>query len=472
MRYAEISLWDKAKPRRDDRPIRHRVPSIAVVLLALMLLAGCEKKAAQDGPPRPYIQPSRALQYTRDADYGDIFAARRDIEVHAAHDLNSPVVFKLRPGELFYAHEGIAINPEPMPLRVVKDIPLDSSPETAATVKAGETVYYLYDFPWEDGTGIVFWYRGKVYGVDEMADEEDGLFSPPYDQARYIGEDVETRIDRIQEWVYAENIAGAKGWFTFPQASDADYFDFIIAETFADHDWLVLQPGEKQLSQQWRMDGTLSLKIGILPESESIWRLPEARQSRLLLNYPAAPPLIVTCPQGDRSASCQMYAFSRTAVEKGGGVRDAYERLVKASRPNAVFAGQDWMILTCNTGIDIYEWSSSCTGFGDESDDLTELTVVDLRNGRSHPIIKGSDHYGRPPAFVVADRLPENLSWVSETRVEYFKETLALTPQGFAVDVEFPDKMPGLRQHLQVALPSMEITLTPLSGDEQSTAAH
>lgn len=470
MRYAEMTLRDKAKPRRDDRETRHRVPPIAlVVVLAMALLAGCEKKAAPEGPPRPYIQPSYALHYTREAagtGYGDIFAARRDIEVHAAHDLNSPVVFKLRPGELFYAHKGIAINPEPMPLRVVRDVILDYGPGAPLTIKTGETIHYLYDYSIPDGYIVAYWYRGSVYKKD-MGDhgEEQSSFSPTPDQARYIGEDVETRIDRIQEWVYAENIAGAKGWFTFPQASDEDYFDFGNGETFADHDWLVLQPGEKQLSQQWRMDGTLSLKSGILSLSESIWRLPEARGARLLLNYPAAPPLIVTCPQGDRSAPCQMYAFRRTAVEKGGGETEPMERLVKANRPNAVFIGQDWMILTCNTALDVYEWSSPCAGFGNGFNELTELTVVDLGNGRSHPIVKGSDPYGGPTAFVVATLLPESLSWVSEAPVEYFKDTLTVTPEGFSVEVSFPKKAPEVRQRLHVALPAMNITLEPTATD-------
>ncbi|HMM45669.1 MAG TPA: hypothetical protein PKE41_08535 [Candidatus Macondimonas sp.] len=466
MRYGEISLWDKATPHRDDWGTGHRLPPVAwIVVLAMTLLAGCNSGR----PPTPYITESGALSGSKDSfGFGDIFAARRDIEVHAEHDLNSPVVFKLRPGELFFAHKGFAINPEPRPLQVVRDVILDYGPGAPVTVKSGETVYYLYDYPIPDGYLVELWYRGSTYVKDVGYGEEKSSFSPPYDQARYIGEDAETRIDRIQEWIYAENIAGARGWFAFPQEAGWEYFDYTESETFADHDWLVLQPGEKQLSQQWRMDGTLSLKIKILPESESIWRLPEARGARLLINYPAATPLIVTCPQGNRSAPCQMYAFRRTLVDRGGGTSEWNERLVTASRPNAMFIGQDWMILTCNTAIDIYEWSSSCTGFGDESDELTELTVVDLRNGRSHPIIKGGDHYGRPPAFVVADRPPENLSWVSETPIEYFKDTLAITPGGFSVEVSFPDKAPGVRQRLQVALPAMNITLEPTGMDERN----
>lgn len=116
-----------------------------------------------------------------------------------------------------------------------------------------------------------------------------------------------------------------------------------------------------------------------------------------------------------------------------------------------MFVGQDWMILTCNTAIDVYEWSSSCAGFGDESGDLTELTVVDLRNGKSHPIIKGSSSYGGLPAFVVEDRLPETLSWVSEAPIEYVKDTLAITPAGFSVEVSFPEKVPSIRQRLRRA---------------------
>jgi len=429
----------------------------------MALLAGCHSGR----PPTPYVTDSGALSGSKDSyGYGDVFVASRDIEVHVEHDLNSPVVFKLRPGELFYAHKGIAINPEPLPLQVVRDVILDYGPGAPLTLKSGDTLHYLYDHPIPDGYVVEYWYRGSVYVKDMGYGDEESSFSPTSYQVRYIGEEPETRIDRIQEWVYAENIAGAKGWFTFPVESDGDYFDNVNSQIFADHDWLVLKPGEKQLSQQWRTDGTLSLKIAILPESESIWRLPEARGARLLLNYPAAPPLIVTCPQGDRSAPCQMYAFRRTWVDKGGGETEGNERLVKASRPNAVFVGQDWMILTCNTAIDVYEWSSSCAGFGDESGDLTELTVVDLRNGKSHPIIKGSSFYGGLPAFVVADRLPETLFWVGEAPIEYFKDTLAITPAGFSVDVSFPEKTPGVRQRLHVALPAMTITLEPRGTDE------
>lgn len=459
MRYAEMTPRDKAKPRCDNWETRHRVPLIAlVVVLAIALLAGCHSSR----PPTPYVTDSGALSDSKDSfGYGDIFAARRDIEVHAAHDLNSPVVFKLRPGELFYAHKGIAINPEPRPLQVVRDVILDYGPGAPLTIKTGETIHYLYDHYISDGYVVEYWYRGSVYVKDMGDGEEESSFSPTSYQVRYIGEDFETRIDRIQEWVYAENIAGAKGWFTFPVESYGDYFDNVNSQIFADHDWLVLQPGEKKLAQQWRMDGTLSLKIGILPESESIWRLPESRGARLLLNYPAAPPLIVTCPQGDRSAPCQMYAFRRMESKNRGGAADTKELLFKANRPNAVFIGQDWMILTCNTAIDFYEWPSPCAGFGNGFEDLTELTVVNLGNGRSHPIVKGSGFYGGPPAFVVATLLPESLSWVSEAPVEYFKDTLTVTSEGFSVEVSFPKKAPEVRQRLHVALPAMNITLTP-----------
>jgi len=128
------------------------------------------------------------------------------------------------------------------------------------------------------------------------------------------------------------------------------------------------------------------------------------------------------------------------------------------------------MILTCNTAIDVYEWSSSCTGF-DESGDLTELTVVDQRNGKSHPIIKGSSSYGGLPAFVVADRLPETPSWVSEAPIEYVKDTLAITPAGFSVAVGLPDKTPGVPQRLHVALPAMTVMLEPTGTDERNAAA-
>jgi hypothetical protein len=67
------------------------------------------------------------------------------------------------------------------------------------------------------------------------------------------------------------------------------------------------------------------------------------------------------------------------------------------------------MILTCNTAIDTYRRSSSCAGFGDESDNLTELTIANLHNGKSYPIIKGNAVCRWSLAFVVAAILPENL---------------------------------------------------------------
>ena len=90
---------------------------------------------------------------------------------------------------------------------------------------------------------------------------------------------------------------------------------------------------------------------------------------------------------------------------------------------------------------------------------------MDLHHGKSHRIIKGSGIYAGPPLFLVpgpGQTLPENLTWVSDSPVQYFKETLAITPQGFAVEVAFSEnKAPGTRQRLHVALPSMEITLEP-----------
>lgn len=208
----------------------------------------------------------------------------------------------------------------------------------------------------------------------------------------------------------------------------------LLAESFADHDWLVLSPGESSLSTRWDKDGTLSLSIELLwEEHPSPWLLPEARQSRLLLSYPAEPPLIVTCPEADQAASCQMYTFKRTQIDKGRGSYHSEYQLIKAPRPNAFFIGQDWMILTCHTGLNIYgDWSSDCTSSVAEFHGDPELAVVDMHHGKSHRIIKGSGIYAGPPLFLVpgpgpGQTLPENLTWVNDSPVQYFKETLAIT---------------------------------------------
>lgn len=72
---------------------------------------------------------------------------------------------------------------------------------------------------------------------------------------------------------------------------------------------------------------------------------------------------------------------------------------------------------------------------------------------------------------MVADRLPETQSWVGEAPIEYFKDTLAITPAGFSMDVSFPEKAPGVPQCLHVALPAMTITLEPTGTDERNAAA-
>ncbi|MDY6956984.1 MAG: hypothetical protein SVO96_08955 [Pseudomonadota bacterium] len=49
----------------------------------------------------------------------------------------------------------------------------------------------------------------------------------------------------------------------------------------------------------------------------------------------------------------------------------------------------------------------------------------------------------------------------------YFKDTLTVTPEGFSVEVSFPEKAPGVRQRLHVALPAITVTLQPLVTDER-----
>jgi len=55
--------------------------------------------------------------------------------------------------------------------------------------------------------------------------------------------------------------------------------------------------------------------------------------------------------------------------------------------------------------------------------------------------------------------------------IEYFKDTIAITPAGFSVEVSFPKKAPGVRLRLHVALPAMTITLEPTGTDERNAAA-
>lgn len=248
MRCIPIAAPWGEKPRRAFWVSGRLTLLLPLALFAVALLAGCSAKR-EAGPPTPYIRDSLALIFTMGSVFDDIFAAKRDIEVHADRDLKSPVVFTLRPGELFYPHQGIAINPEPTPLRVIKDISLEerekaSDPKSKGiTVKAGKIVHFLYAFSYEDGAAALVWYRGKIYEVDPF----DDSFAPTPNQARYLGEDTENPVDTIQEWVYAENTSGAKGWFTFPQDLVTDYFeDYTLAESFADHDWLVLHPGGEQ----------------------------------------------------------------------------------------------------------------------------------------------------------------------------------------------------------------------------------
>lgn len=471
MRYGEISLWDKATPHRDDWGTGHRLPPVAwIVVLAMTLLAGCNSGR----PPTPYVTDSLILYNSRGdtSDYGDIFAAKRDIEVHARHDVDSPVIYKLRPGELFYAHKGIAINPDPTPVRVKQEIKLDSNQRPPVTAKRGEIAYLVYDGDeWFD-----VWFRGEVYSLEEFELEES--FAPPQSSSFYdLWDYLEIHYNKTQEWVFSENVQGSKGWFTIPKEEfGRNVFDHLSDFRFGDHDWLVLQPGEQRLLQQWRTDGTLTLSLQLLDmfgKPKPSWRLSGPLPSRVLLNYPAAPPMIVTCPQTERSVACEIYAFKKIDKETSAGEMEPKYQLAKASRSNALFIGQEWMILTCSTANDVYDWSSSCTGFDEVHAQYSrELTVVDLNSGKSRRIIKIEDSSGTssPPHLVPGpdQALPENLSWVSEERVEYFKDTLAITPEGFSVEVSFPDKAPGVRQRLQVALPAMTITLEPTGTDERN----
>lgn len=132
MRYAEMMPQDQAKRRRNDWETGHRLPPVGwVIVLAIALLAGCNSGR----PPTPYVTKSQILYSSKGetSDYSDIFAAKRDIEVHARRDVDSPVIYKLRLGELFYAHEGIAINPDPTPVRVKQNITLDSNQREASS---------------------------------------------------------------------------------------------------------------------------------------------------------------------------------------------------------------------------------------------------------------------------------------------------------------------------------------------------
>jgi hypothetical protein len=473
MRYAEMMPQDQAKRRRNDWETGHRLPPVGVIVLAIALLAGCNSGR----PPTPYVAESQILHDSRGetSNYGDIFAAKRDIEVHARRDVDSPVIYKLRLGELFYAHEGIAINPDPTPVRVKQNITLDSNQRPPVTAKPGETAYLVYTA--NDLFDV--WFRGEVYSLEEFQLEES--FAPPQSSSfDDLWDYLEGHDNKTQEWVFAENVHGYKGWFTIPKEEFGhNVFDHLSDFRFGDHDWLVLQPGEQRLLQQWRTDGTLTLSLQLLDmfgRPKPSWRLSGPLPSRVLLNYPAAPPMIVTCRQTERSAACEIYAFKKIRKETSAGEMEAKHQLAKASRPNAVFIGQEWMILTCSTANDVYDWSSSCTGLNEvHSQDTSELTVVDLNSGKSRRIIKIEDSYStsRPPHLVPGPKqaLPEHLSWVSEERVEYFKDTLAITPAGFSVEVSFPEKVPSIRQRLHVELPAMTITLEPTGTDERNAAA-